>query len=232
MEGLDLSGLGANSIFSSTLGGVGTNRIQIKNCKLGASTVLSASTNQGTAAPTIDMINSDSGGTNYKYKAYRPGGTIDHELTKIMTGGASDGTTGISWKMATNANMGYPFALESPEISTWNDNSGSSKTATVEILTDSVTALNNDDIWIELKYLKNSGDPTAGFVSNSKSDVLVANAAQPTSSVTWTTTGITNVMKQYLQVAFTPGQKGPVTAVVKLAKASKTVYVNPVMAIA
>jgi hypothetical protein len=232
IEGVDFTALGANSLFGSTLGGVGTNRIQIKNCKLGASTALSTATNQGTGAPIIDMINCDSGGTNYKYKAYRPGGTIDHELTKIMTGGASDGTTGISWKIATNANMGYPFALESPEISTWNDNSGTSKTATVEILTDSASALKNDEIWLELRYLKNSGDPTAGFGNNSKSDVLQSSAAQPTSTATWTTTGITNIMKQKLQVSFTPGQKGPVTAVVKLAKASTTVYVNPVMAIA
>jgi hypothetical protein len=102
----------------------------------------------------------------------------------------------------------------------------------VEILTDSVTALNNDDIWMELEYLPNSSDTQGSLVNDSKSNILAANAAQPTSTATWTTTGITNVMKQKLQITFTPGQKGAVRARVFLAKASTTVYVDPVVSIA
>jgi hypothetical protein len=135
--------------------------------------------------------------------------------------------------MATNStNSSWTHPLESFPIVAWNDNSGSSKTATVEILTDSASALNNDDVWLEIEYLGDSGSPLASFANNSKASIVASNAAQTSSSATWTTTGITNVMKQKLQITFTPQQKGVVKAVVKLAKASCTVYVDPVLSIA
>lgn len=231
IEGVDLSTLGANGFFS-TLGGVASTRIQFKNCKISASSTFGTTSSLEFNGPTIDWINCSASGTNYTLHSSRPNGTLDHELTKVMTGGATDGTTPISWKMVTNANVQYPFALETLEFVAWNDNSGGSKTATVEFLLDSLTALNNDDIWMELQYLSDSGDPMAGFANDTKSNVLASNAAQPTSTQAWTTTGITNVMKQKLQVSFTPQQKGPVRAVIKLSKPSTTVYVNPRMSIA
>jgi len=233
IDGVDLSAMGANPLFNISSQEAGT-RCVLRNCKLNASYLLVAwlATSLGYGTLMIDVINCDSSGTNYKIHREAGEGKIDQETTVIMTGGASDGTTGISWKMASNANPVWALPLESFPIAVWNNNSGASKTATVQILTDSLTALKNDDIWMEIEYLADSGDPQSGFISDTKSDILQTGTAQPTSTATWTTTGITNVMTQQLQVSFTPQQFGPVTATIKLAKPSTTVYVNPVISIA
>jgi len=233
-EGVDLTGVGANTLFSLQyyVGGV---KFKLANCKLSASTTLIASVsdaNLGFSVANIDIINCDSGATNYKVRRAAGAGSINDNTVNVRSGGASDGTTAIAWKLVSNSDAQFAFPLESFPLATWNDNSGSSKTATVEVLTDSVSALNNDDIWLEVEYLADSGDPLGGFANNAKSNILASNAAQTSSTATWTTTGITNVMKQKLQVSFTPQQKGPVTARVKLAKASATVYVDPVLSIA
>lgn len=233
VEGVDLSNLGANKVFGNSGWSATTWKFRFVNCKTNASTVYQSSdgANEGYGSVVADFINCGSAGNNYKLHRHTAFGDIDEETTKIKSGGASDGTTGIAHKMVSGANATWLYPLEGFDLVTWNDNSGSSKTATVEILTDSATQLNNDDVWLELDYLKDSGDPLGGIVNNTKADILTANAAQPTSSVTWTTTGITNVMKQKLQVSFTPQQKGPVRGRVLLGKASATVYVDPVLTI-
>ena len=71
----------------------------------------------------------------------------------------------------------------------------------------------------------------SSFIRDSKTDILATGADQAASSVTWTTTGLTNPNKQALSVSFTPQMKGPVTATVYLALPSKTVYVDPVATI-
>lgn len=104
-------------------------------------------------------------------------------------------------------------------------------TATIEVITDNVT-LTDGECWLEIQYLGTSGVPLGSFLSDAKADVLATAANQTTSSETWTTTGLTTPVKQYLRVTFTPQEKGFVHAVVKLAKASTTVYVCPKLALA
>jgi len=236
LEGMDFTAIGAHPLMTANYYASG-HRWTFSRCKFtsGGSILNAAGVgNIGWGTGIVDVIGTDFGGAGTNYKIHREHGcgTIDHELTKIKTSGASDGTTGISHKMVTNANGKWHAPLEGFDIATWNDNSGGSKTATIEFLTDSLTALNNDDIWMELGYLPNSGDTQGSLVNDSISNILASNAAQPISTASWTTTGITNVMKQKLQVTFTPGQKGVVRARVLLAKASTTVYVDPVLSIA
>ena len=146
----------------------------------------------------------------------------------VRTGGASDGVTPISGKLASNGDAEYPLVVvETTDISIWNDSVGSSKTVTVEILHDSATNLTDGEIWLEVEYLGTSGFPLSSFVSDAKSDVLATAADQTTSSETWTTTGMTNPNKQKLSVTFTPQEAGYFQAKVYLAKASKTVYICP-----
>lgn len=145
-----------------------------------------------------------------------------------MTGGASDGDTPISFKMVSNANAEYPhLTLDSQVIAVRNTATGTSKTGTVEILHDSATALKDDEIWLEAVYLGTSGVPLGSTVSDAKADVLATAANQTSSSETWTTTGMANPNKQKLSVTFTPQEKGNVAFVVRLAKASYTVYYCP-----
>ena len=80
---------------------------------------------------------------------------------------------------------------------------------------------------MEVQYLGTSGTPLALFVDDAAADYITATADQADSSASWTTTGMTNPNTQKLNVTFTPQEKGFIHAVVRLAVASKTVYVDP-----
>ncbi len=177
------------------------------------------------------MHNCDDGDTNYRLWVEDYAGSIKQETTIVRSGGASDGTTSLSWKMVSSANAEYPLiVLDSPEIVQWNDTTGSAITVTVEIITDNVT-LTDAECWLEVQYLGTSGYPLSTFISDAKADVLATAANQTTSTETWTTTGLTTPTKQKLSVTFTPQEKGFLHAVVKLALLSTTVYVDPLLVV-
>jgi hypothetical protein len=159
-------------------------------------------------------------------------GSTKSETVKVRTGGASDGTTALSWNMTSVSGALFVTPLASPQFSIWNDTTGSSKTVTVEILHDSVTALTDADIWLEVEEMGTSGYPISTIQSDRAANILATPANQDASSATWTTTGLTNPNKQYLQVTFTPAKKGFFQARVILAKATKTVYIDPLMTVA
>lgn len=232
VEGCDLSGgATAMNLFATSSNSLG--RLVIRNCKLPSSwsgaLLAGAPANMAMRA---EMHNCDSGDTNYRIWVEDYAGSIKQETTIVRTGGASDGTTALSWKMVTGANASYPtIPLESPEIVAWNETTGSSVTATVEVLTDNVT-LTDAECWLEVEYLGTSGVPLAKFANDSAADVLATPANQTTSTETWTTTGLTTPVKQKLAVTFTPQEKGYLHARVFLAKASATAYVDPKLTVA
>lgn len=239
-ELIDITVSGLNmATFASTVtliaaGQAGTGQVTFRNCKLPASWTGSL---LGGAPATYGfrarMHNCDSGDTQYRLWEEDLAGSIKSETTIVRTGGASDGTTSLSWKMATSASAVYPmYPLASPEIAIWNDTTGSAKTLTVEIVHDSQGAgsgskFQDDEVWLEVMYLGTSGFPLGTWISDCKADILATAANQADSSVTWTTTGLTTPVKQALSVSFTPQEKGYFIARVMLAKASKTCYVDP-----
>jgi hypothetical protein len=228
VDGMDLSNADATMNLS---GDNGLNQFVVfMNCKLPASWsgVLNSST-PGVGSKYA-MFNCDAGDTNYRIWTKTQFGEVTSETTIIKTGGASDGTTGLSWKMVATANPEFPIqTLQSEEIVKWNETTGSAITVTVDIIHDSVTNLQNDDVWLEVNYLGTSGFPLGSFINDAAADILTAAADQTASSATWTTTGLTNPNKQKLEVTFTPQEKGYIHAIVHLGLASKTIYVNPVL---
>lgn len=222
---LDLSSASSSlNLFTAGAGGT----YVIRNSKLPAS--WSGSLYSGTlvAGERAEMHNCDSGDTNYRLWVEDYTGSIKSETTLVRTGGASDGTTTISWKVVTSANAEYPgIVLETPEVSVWNDTTGSSVTVTVDVLHDSVTNLKDDEVWLEVTYLGTSGFPLGTLITDAKANVLATAADQDASSATWTTTGMANPNKQKLAVTFTPQEKGFIQARVRVAKASYTLYVDP-----
>lgn len=237
ITGFDFSSLGSTvNIF--TVGG-GSGRLTVRDSKLPASWAGALVT--GTIpckGQRFEMFNCDGADTNYRLWIEDYAGSVKQETTIVMSGGASDGTTALAWRMATSANAEFPvIVLESPEIVIWNDAVGASKTATVEIVHDSQgagsgAAFQDDEIWLELVHLGTSGFPLGARLTDCKADVLAAAANQASSSVTWTTTGLTTPVKQKLTVTFTPQEKGFVIAKVCIAKASAVVYVDPALTVA
>ena len=138
------------------------------------------------------------------------------ETTIVRTGGASDGTTPIAWKIVTTANCTYSLPFECPPIAIWNDTTGSAVTATVEGIWGGGAVPHDDEIWLDVEYLGDASSPQGSFVNDGKADLLTTAANQTSSSETWG--GSTTKFK--LAVTFTPQQKGWVYARVKCAKAS------------
>mgnify|MGYP006275638975 CR=1 FL=1 len=175
------------------------------------------------------------GGTsgNYNVNISKYAGVIIQETTLVKTGGATDGTTVLSWKLVTNANANeYVAPLITDDMAVWIDNVGSSKTVTVDILHDSLTNLTDADIWLEIDYLGSTSYPIGIPLSDKRATVLTTAADQTTSTASWITTGLTNPNKQKLEVTFLPQMKGFVYARVCLAKPSYTVYVDPKLVVA
>lgn len=175
--------------------------------------------------------NVDSADTNYRMMATGQNNRLFTESTVVRTGGASDGVTPISWRLVTSGDSYERCASsQTPEIVLWVDAPGSPITVTVEVLTDGVT-LTNAQCWLEIQFLNSTSTPLGARVSDELANPLSAPANQESSSVAWTTTGITTPVKQKLSVTFTPQEKGYISAVVKLARASTTVYVDPLLTV-
>jgi hypothetical protein len=227
--GFDFSNFssGVNLCLGGSIGATG--KILFRYCKLPASwsgSLVSAAIT--TPGIEIEMEGCDAGAASYRYWKETYGGSIKHETTIVRSSGASDGSQAISWKLATPAAVKYPLSyLESQELQVWNATIGSSVTATVEIVHDSLTNLTDAEVWLRVLYLSASGATLATLLEDVTANVLTTAADQTTSSVTWTTTGLTNPNKQKLSVTFTPQVAGYLIATVILAKPSKTIYVDP-----
>lgn len=229
VDGFDFS---AWSSSLSMLAGNGTascGRFIFRNCKLPSG--WNGAPISGTiAAPglRVEMRNCSAGDVNYALWIRDYCGDIFDDVIRVRTGGASDGTTPISWLMETSAAPIFPVhALVSPEIAKWNDTVGSPITVTVDILHDSTTDVKDNEVWLEVQYLGTSGFPRSLFVDDAVADVLATAADQDSSSETWDTTDLTNPNTQKLSVTFTPQEKGLIIATVHVAKPSYLVFIDP-----
>jgi hypothetical protein len=204
--------------------------IEFEDCKLGASVVL-VSASIATPGFRAALRNCDSGDTNYNNREESYWGSTVTDVVLVRTGGASDGVTPIAYALLSTANAKLMFPHRAIPIRIWNDAVGSSKTMTIEFLHDSVSDLNNDDIWPVVEYLGTSGFPKASFASGRKTP-LTSPTAWGSSAVTWATAGMSNPRKQKMTVSFTPQEKGWLILYIYLAKSSYSVRVCPKVAVA
>jgi hypothetical protein len=216
--GVDLSALGSGKTIVQRQTEPARN--SFVNCKLGASVTLSAAATlpgDGVA----DFINCDSADTNYRSALYMHGGDLQTETTVIRTGGASDGVTGISWKVTTNADAKQLHPFTTFPLVIWNTTAGSAVTVTVECRGPSVP--NNDQVWMDIDYLGTSGFPISTRATTGLADILATAAACTSSSEAWG--GGTSSFK--LVKTITPQEAGPITVHVNVGWASQTVYIDP-----
>lgn len=217
IEGVDLSALGLSSTIVRAQSGSAA--ILLKDCKLGSSVTVAATPT--VTAGSVSLIRCDSGDTNYRTERYDYTGTLTTETTIARTGGASDGTTGYSWKVVTTANSERIYPFECFPISIWNETTGSAVTVTVECRGASIPNL--DELWMDVEYLGTSGFPQGNFATTGHADLLATGTANTSSSESWG--GSTSSFK--LVKSITPQEKGPITAYIKVAKASSTYYIDP-----
>jgi hypothetical protein len=222
--GVDLSAAGSGkTIVNNNLTSDGTT-LRFIDCKLNAS-VTKSLVPIAPGGTAIDFVRSGATGVNYTVHRHRMSGLLVEELTVVRTGGASDGTTLIAWKVDTTADCSYSQPFECPPIARWNDTDGSAVTATVEGIWGGGVVPNDDEIWLEVEYLGDNSSPMGSFVNDGKANLLASAAAQTSSSETWG--GSTTKFK--LVVTFTPQQAGWVYGRIKVGKASSVFYLDPLV---
>lgn len=219
-RGVDLSAAGSGKTIVGVTDDSPAN-LRFVNCKIDASVTLSQT--PLTPALETDFVRVGATGVNYNVASYRYQGTLTEETTIVRTGGASDGTTTIAWKIVTTANAHWQSPFESPAIAIWNNTTGSAITLTVEGIWGDGSVPNDEDIWIEAEYLNDANSPISALVNDSKADILASAAGQASSTETWG--GSTTAFK--MAVSLTAQQKGWIFVRVKAAKASSTFYVDP-----
>jgi hypothetical protein len=222
--GVDFSAAGSGKTIAGVLSSVSAHKFRFVDCKLDAAVTKSAVPGARGAQET-DFIRSGSAGVNYTVHSHRMSGLLIEETTIVRTGGASDGTTPIAWKIVTTADCLYSLPFECPPIAIWNDTTGSAVTATVEGIWGGGAVPNDDDVWLDVEYLGDASSPQGSFVNDGKADLLATAAGQTSSSATWG--GSTTKFK--LGVTFTPQQKGWLYCRVKCAKAASTFYIDPLV---
>lgn len=232
IESSDLSGRAFTNLANAAW--TGATILRLRNCKLPSSISIFTGTHTGPGGVDVKMHNCDSADTNYRFAEHSwMGSVVQQTGTLVRTGGATDaGGTLYSMKMVGSTNSAATFGqpLYSPEFSIYNTTTGSSKTVTVEILTDTATNLKDNEVWLEVNYLGTSGFPQGTTITDRVADVMTSAVDQTASSATWDTTGMSNPNKQKLAVTFTPQEKGYIHARVALAK-NITTYVDPMMTI-
>jgi hypothetical protein len=144
-----------------------------------------------------------------------------------MIGGAgSDGTTPYSHKIVTSSTgpsstLGF---FESFNILKWNSVTGS---VTVNIALISSASLNNNEIWMEVQYLGDSGSPLGSETNTLPATVLTTAAAVPTDATNSWHNAPGTPQQQILSATFTVNQVGWIRGIVRIAKTSKTLWINP-----
>lgn len=170
LEGVDLSAI-AGTLVPAGTSGSSYAAYQFIDCKLNASVTIAA-TPVNPGGPFVDVIRCSSAASTYIQRRYLYEGTLQEEATIIKTGGASDGTTPISWKITTTANSKWIMPFESFAVSLWNGVTGTNRVVTLSGIWNAAALPNNDDVWIEVCYLGASGSPLGSWKSSGKADNL------------------------------------------------------------
>ena len=223
-DAVDFSALVLKTLITNNMASPAS--ISLNNCRY-ASSMNVADRSTGFGGPEIYGNCSDSAATNYRMEKYSCSGNQTTETTIIRSGGASDGTTPVSWKFVTTSNAPWYAPMEAIPITVWNDITGVDLTVTVYGIVTSATIPNNDEVWIDVSYLSNVSYPLASYVTTTKADILATGSALSSDSSTWG--GSTTKFK--MTATIHPEQKGYVTIYVKLAKPNTTYYIDPLVTI-
>ena len=225
VHNVDMSGAGAATITS---GDPKRMLINLTQCKLGSGYTLPTSFGDNGDPAYLNIIDCDSANTNYNNARVAYGGALTTETTITRTGGATDKVQAVSHKIVTDSqSKGLPNPqFTSFPIPIWNTSTGSALTATIEII--SSGTLNNNDIWSQCDGLTSSSTASGSSINNYPATPLTAAVAVTSSSAAWNATPATPVT-QKLNIALTPQKVGLIWCVVKVAKNSTTLYVDPLI---
>jgi hypothetical protein len=174
------------------------------------------------------IMDCSSGDTHGLFGYYNGQGALTSDTGIYVTSGAAQ----QSWKIVTTSNNSIERPFTSPWISYWNT-ATSSVTPYFDILNSgSSTAYKDNEVWAEFCAKTTSGY-TLGTFYTDRMAILGTPADQATSSLgsgDWTGEGGTSWFgKIDSGSSFTPAEAGEIMGRVRVAAASATVYIDPVI---
>jgi hypothetical protein len=180
-RGVDLSAI-TTTLCTGPAGVGGPIKALFDSCKI-ASGVTRLALMPNVASPTADLVEIVNcyDGTNVVNERYGYNGSMVFDRATYLD--SVDDAGGFSTKLTSSIRPDFQnFALGAFQFDVGNTLVGSSKTATIEVL--SGYALNDTDFRMVLQYMGTVGSPIASFGENLAS-VLTAGSALPSSSAAW-----------------------------------------------
>jgi len=207
----------------------------VANCLIADGVAATVGTGESTDSKVL-LSNSDDASSDSLYRMdYNTFyGSVVHETVFVVSsGGASDGTTPISWKMTNNGNTEEFFEpLVTRRIPLWIDSTVSQKFV-VQCIWAAGTPTDHE-VWMELEYYA-SGDTISTFTNNGATDPLdTADTISTATGVSWDGS-LASGDAFSLEITVTPGRKGP--AFVRIYFAQPTgdspdiLYVDPLVTV-
>lgn len=181
-EGCDFTGITGTLVPAGTTGGFPA-RFTFVDCTFDASLTTIAATPVDLMWPVTDVVRCSSDTKTYIQRHYLSQGTLSEETTVVRTGGAAEGATGISWKLATTGTVYYWTPFEAFPIAIYNSTTGSNVIVTLYGIWNSASLPNNDDIWVDVEYLGNATTPLGKYKFGSKTNILASGTPQAADSV-------------------------------------------------
>ena len=166
MRNLDLSVLSGKTLFSGD--GQTIFDATLQDCKLPSSITIVTTASFANLRQRMRLLRCDSVGQNYRSEYYDYAGALTTEITAVRSGGATDQTTKLAWKLVTSVNASLGAPLQSFQIARWNAVTGSNRTVTVYGIVNAAVVPNTDEIWIDVDYL---GDAASALSSNKSSRI-------------------------------------------------------------
>lgn len=176
LYGVDLSALGSGTLYG---GASGSLTVVMMNCKLGSGYVVGT---PGAPGGRIDLINCDSGATNYNTIRSAFEGKHVSDITIVRTGGNPDNGTPNSWKITTTNQATWVNFFETMPLATNNLTLSTNRVVTAHGIWNSASLPNNDQIWLRVEYLGSASSPLSSSATQTKANNLAAGVALPADS--------------------------------------------------
>lgn len=184
VRGVDLSALTVGkTIFGET---TRPHDCYLLDCKLGASVTIAGSIT-GLGLPSVQVVTTDSAGTNYQNQKYDYQGVLIPETVVIRTGGASTGVTALSQRITTTANVSWTAPFISIPVAIRNAVTASNRVVTLYGVWNASAVPLNDDIWIEPEYFGSAASPQGSFATSGKASLLASGVALAADTSAWDT---------------------------------------------
>lgn len=209
ISGVDLSAITGTLISGSAGGGF----LDLMNVRINSAvTTISG-------APTIGRIrlhnvDDSTSGRNYRFQEWTPIGQIRQDIVLVRTGGANDGTLGLSHKFENHsgATGSYSYPLEGPWIAKRHNTTGSSINVTIELLTWQSTAPTSAQIWFDVEALTSAGYPLGTRYTSKPVTAITAGTTLTASTQSWDSAAPARAnstayaLAQAIKVASNPGR--------------------------